>query len=211
MLPFFLTLVRLWHSPQDYVKASCNWSETKQKKNYGIWLLLSRQNTFLRKKMMSWTEQQCCSTANLKTVEHFVEDLWKSLHAACSPAFMSLFCECLLFSVRVHPKLLSQNYSCEQQNSMPWLSLSSHLTLPATTPFSFWLLIYLLGTFIFLSPKSPHQCSRSPGTVPSLLPVREAGLGIHRAELTEGVEQEARLQPFTNLECVEKRMHNAAA
>lgn len=134
---------------------------------------------------MSWTEQQCCSTENLKTVEHFVEDLWKSLHAACSPAFMSLFCECLLFSVSVHPKPLSQNYSCEQQNSMPWLSLSSHLTLPTTTPFSFWLLIYLLGTFIYLSPKSPHQCSRSPGTVPSLLPVGEAGLGIHRAEPTE--------------------------
>ena len=116
---------------------------------------------------MTWTEQQCCSTESLKTIEHFVEDLWKSLHATCLPAFISPFCECLSFSVSAFPKPWSQIRSCEQQNGMPWLPSSLYLPLATTTPFSFWLLAHLLGTFMLLSPESPHQSPKSAGTVPS--------------------------------------------
>lgn len=170
--------------------------------------------------------------------------LQKIFGRACMQLVQQLsFTISLSFSVRLCPKLLSQIYSCEQQNRMPWLPLHSYLpSLPTTTPFSFWLLAYLLGAFIFLSPKSPHQSPRSPGTLPSSLPVGEARLGAEPAEGLSRRPGKAMRQPFpgwekglnsslfiiigrtgefwscfqfgqfqTNLEWVEKRMHDVAA
>lgn len=139
-----------------------------------------------------------CWTFCRRSLEKLACGLFTSFHVPIS----WMFCYRVLLScfVNMCPKLLSQIYSCEQQNGMPCLPPSLYLPLPTTTLLSFWLLTSLLGTLVSFSPRSPHQRPRSPGTLPSPLPVGEAGLGIHGAEPAEGVEQAAVPQPFPEWE-----------